>query len=124
MNNNLCSISTGFVLIGAGTSLWFVLKAGGGNNSILLVTLFTGWVLSPFLALLVSGRITQNWPETAVANWDWIKIVLPVAAIMGYTGVFTPADAKPAFIYLAVPFFSWLALFLSAILLPRISKRR
>jgi hypothetical protein len=46
---------------GAGASLLFMYRVGHRNPSFVLMLLFTVWVLSPFVALLVSAMVSARW---------------------------------------------------------------
>src|SRR5258708_3877935 len=51
------------LLAGAAGSLGFMLHAGKNNSKILfLIILFAGWVLSPFVALIVAHGVSKRWP--------------------------------------------------------------
>ncbi len=91
------------VVVGAG-SLGWMFYTGRNNPSILLMTLFTGWVGSPFLALILMEVIALR--RSSVRY----KMMLAIAfiSVIGYSGLVTPPDVKPAFIFLAVPLLSWI----------------
>lgn len=46
---------------GAGASLGLMYKVGHRNPSFVLILLFTIWVLSPFVGLLVGAFISERW---------------------------------------------------------------
>ena len=48
-------------IAGAVISLWFMYNAGRNQPSVLLIILFTLWVLSPFIGLLVLNNISKRW---------------------------------------------------------------
>jgi hypothetical protein len=45
-------------IVGAIGSLYFMFKTGRNQKSILLIVLFTGWVLSPFAGLFLATKIS------------------------------------------------------------------
>ncbi|HEX4566097.1 MAG TPA: hypothetical protein VH138_05670, partial [Vicinamibacterales bacterium] len=46
---------------GAAGSVLLMMHAGARQRSILLLSLFTGWVLSPFIALALANVRSPNW---------------------------------------------------------------
>src|SRR5579872_6160809 len=53
------------VVVGAAGSVGLMLHAGRGNPSRVLLTLFTLWVLAPFLAAVLSDMASKRWPAHA-----------------------------------------------------------
>ena len=103
------------MLAGAVGSLGLVLYTGRRNESVLLLVLFAGWVLSPFMGLLVANMFSKHWSVLARLTLYWLMLVITGGSLLGYSGVLSPPGAKPAFIFLAVPLISWL---LMAIVIP------
>lgn len=95
------------VLAGAVGSLGLVLNAGR-NTPVLLLVLFVGWVLSPFMALLVANRVSKRWSVPTRATIYCLMLVVTLGSLVGYSGAFNSPDTKPAFIFLVVPLISWL----------------
>ena len=86
-------------VLGAAACWALMLYAGRHNRSLILVVLFTVWVLSPFLALwLLDARL-------AVAGAISIVSVAIYARI-----AFAPPHTTPAFAFLAVPLATWILL--------------
>ena len=77
----------------------------------LLLVLFTGWVLSPFLALLAADRVSSRWAGPSRTTWRWLMLLIPLAslALYGYVAL-RPPSPKPASTFLLVPLGSWLVL--------------
>ena len=96
------------VLIGAAGSLYYVLRAGRNNNSILLVSLFVSWVLSPFIAQLLANVIFRRWSVFTRGTLYCLTILLAVGSLFGYSGALTPPGTMPAFVFLMIPLISWL----------------
>jgi len=95
-------------LTGAFGSLGFVLNAGRNNSSVLLVTLFVIWTLSPFLALLIANSVSKSWSVLMRSLLYVLMIVLSVGSVVAYSGLLSFPNMKPAFLYLFVPLVSWL----------------
>jgi hypothetical protein len=113
------------LLVGALISLGLVTHAGRNNHSVLLPVLFVVWVLSPFAALFLACLVSGSWKLINRLILYILTFILTVCSLTGYSGIFTPHGAKPAFIYLAVPLVSWLLMaiiFLLNILLSHKSK--
>lgn len=98
------------LLAGAAGSIALMLRAGSRQRSLLLIALFTGWVLSPFLALAIANVRARSWSPQ-------IRRALHVAAIgvaalcLGIYG-FNAATGtmKAGFVYLVVPGAAWLVI--------------
>jgi hypothetical protein len=110
------------VPVGAAGSLGLMFYAGRRQSSVILMVLFAIWVLSPFLALFRAIVRSERRPipiQTALS----CVILLIVAASLGiYGGVaFDRIPAKTGFIFLVVPFASWLLIAI-IILMARFTK--
>ena len=121
-NTLLRTIAVVVVVAGAIGSLAMTLHAGHKNNSVLLVVLFAFWVLSPFIAFLITNVISRLWNDLNRKTLYYIMIFLPVVSIVCYSGAISPPGMKPAFIFLVVPFISWL--FLGIFILIAVSQSR
>ncbi len=101
------------VLLGAVGSLRFMLYVGSRQSSLILIGLFTVWVLSPFAALVYAHRMAKRWPAGAQAASYSLMLILTLGAfsIYGYV-VFGPPRPQPAFVFLAVPLASWVLIFI------------
>jgi len=95
------------VLLGAAGSLVLMFNASRNQRSILLIALFTIWVLSPFIGLLVVNRISKRWSTLSRVTFYWLTVVLTVGSLIVYSGIFNPPGTKAGFIFLVVPFTSW-----------------
>lgn len=111
------------VLTGAVGSLVLTFYAGHKNNSLLLTLLFAVWVLSPFIAFLMSDVISKSWSVFARSALCYLMVVLTIAAILCYSGVLKLPGTKPAFVFLIVPLISWILLVILILLNERLSKR-
>ena len=104
MNPVLRSGALAALLVGAITSFAFMLRVGRHDPSLILMILFSVWVLAPFAALMFSLRpALPRTPNYIVM----LAIALVSPAIYGYVA-YGPPRAQPAFAFLVVPFVSWL----------------
>jgi len=94
-------------LVGAVGSLYFMFSAGRKQNSIILLGLFTAWVLSPFVGLFISNKISNRWTVPARRLLYWLIIVLTIGSLVAYSGAFNTPETKNAFIFLIFPLISW-----------------
>jgi phosphate/sulfate permease len=118
----LRTIAVVVVLAGAVGSLAMTLHAGHKNNSVLLVVLFASWVLSPFIAFLITNVISRLWNDLKRKTLYYIMIFLPIVSLVSYSGAISPPGMKPAFIFLVAPLISWL--FLGIFILIAVSQSR
>jgi hypothetical protein len=88
-------------------SLYFMFKATPKQRSIILILLFTSWVLSPFLGLILSQKIISRRKNQNSSGIFWLMIVLSVLSLIVYSRVFIPPGIKTAMPYLLFPFLSW-----------------
>lgn len=102
------------VVAGAAGSIGFMLRSGYRNGStvpVILLILFTIWVLSPFVALLLADRVSKRWSVLTRATLHGVMLIVTLGslAIYGYVAV-SPPRPKPAAVFLLVPLGSWLLL--------------
>ena len=90
--------------LGALGSIGFMLHVGRRNESRLLLALFTGWVLAPFIGLTWCHVPAKRWSDSARAALHFLTLVLALGslAIYGYVAL-GPPRAKPAFFFLVIP---------------------
>jgi hypothetical protein len=103
--------SVGLTALLAGTvgSVGLTLHAGRHNPSRLLMLLFTLWVLSPFMALVLASVVSKRWPVHTRAALYAVMLVLTLATLAIYGVVaLGPPRAKTAFVFVVVPPASWL----------------
>ena len=96
------------VLAGAAASLILMFNAGRNQKSILLIILFTIWVLSPFTALLIANVIAKRWTIPTRISFYLLMLFITLGSLLGYSGSLNPPGTKPAFKFLIVPMVSWL----------------
>ena len=98
------------LLAGAAGSLALMLRAGARQRSLLLIALFTGWVLSPFLALAIANMRARAWPSQ-IRRALYTAAIAVAALCLGVYGVNAATGAmKAGFVYLVVPGAAWLVI--------------
>lgn len=108
-------------LVGAVGSLYFMFNASRKQSSIILLGLFTAWVLSPFIGLFISTKIFKRWTVTTRSLLYWLIIVLTIGSLVAYSGAFNTPQTKNAFIFLIVPLISWILLIVAVLTARRLS---
>jgi hypothetical protein len=116
------------VLAGAAGSFGLMLHAGRRNDSRILLVLFTIWVLSPFVALVLADVVSKRWSVLTRATLHSVMLVLTLGSLAIYGDVaFGPPRAKTAFVFIVVPPASWLlmatAVPIAALVSGRLSRR-
>jgi len=104
------------VLAGAVGSVALMLHAGRHNDSRILLVLFTLWVLSPFVALVLASMVSKRWSLPTRATLYSLMLALTLGSLAIYGDVaLGPPRAKTAAVFVVVPPASWL---LTAIVVP------
>ena len=99
------------VLAGACGSVGLMLRAGRRNDSRILMLLFGIWVLFPFVAAFLAHVFSKRWPVVTRATLYAVMLALAVGSLAIYGDfVFGHLTAKAGFVFLVVPFASWLLL--------------
>jgi hypothetical protein len=112
------------VLAGAAGSLGLMLHAGRRNDSRILLVLFTIWVLSPFVALVLADVVSKRWSALTRATLHSVMLVLPLGSLAIYGDVaLGPPRAKTAFVFVVVPPASWLLIAIAVPIAALISGR-
>jgi len=89
---------------------------GRHNHSIILMTLFTGWVSAPFIGLLVTNALSKHWTAFERTVFYSLMLVVTAASLIIYGVVaFGPPRSQPAFFFLSVPLASWVLIGLAAL---------
>ena len=111
-------------IVGAVGSEVFMFMVGRHNQSIVLMSMFTVWVLAPFAALvLVAGR-TANWPVVRRTALYGVMLVVALGSLFTYGAVaLGPPRPQPAAFFLLVPLGSWVLALAVGLLAVRISRR-
>jgi hypothetical protein len=116
------------LLVGAVGSVGMMLRAGHRNPSRLLIVLFTLWVLSPFMALVLANVASKRWSVLTRATLYVAMLVITFGSLAIYGALaFGPLRAKTGFVYLVVPAASWLLITIvvtiAAVISGRLSRR-
>ena len=120
----LLRIIAQLVLLGGAVGSLGLMLNPGRHTPILLLILFVGWVLSPFMALLATNVISKRWSLISRVTLYCLMLVIAIGSLVGYSGVLSTPDAKPAFIFLMVPLISWLLIAIVIPLAGYLSRRR
>ena len=105
---NLLRIIALIVLfVGAIGSLVLMFNSGRNQKSIVLIVLFTGWVLSPFIALFIADMISKRWLNKIRLTIYLLILFITLASLLFYSAVLNVPGTKPAFKFLIVPLMSW-----------------
>ena len=115
-------------LTGAAGSIGLMLRVGHQNDSRILLTLFTIWVLSPFVALVWAHVVSKRWSVPTRATVYSVMLVLTPASLAVYGDVALGIPrAQAASAFLIVPLASWLLIALvlpiAALLSAKLSRR-
>ena len=103
------------VMTGAAGSLGLMLSAGSRQRSLVLIGLFTGWVLSPFVALAWAGFVSKGWPSFARATLYGLMLLLTLVSLGMYDGILPMLPgSRPAAVFLVVPLGSWVLIAIAA----------
>ena len=90
-----------------------------------LLVLFAGWVITPFVALLLVERISKRWSITTRAAIHGLMLVITLITLAIYGRVaFGPPRPRPAAAFLIVPVASWLLMAIVVPLTAWISSKR
>lgn len=83
--------------------------AGRRQQSIVLIAMFTIWVLSPFVGLAWGDLRSKHWPILTRATLYVMMLVLPLGSL-GIYGADALWRLKPqaSFVFLVVPPATWL----------------
>jgi hypothetical protein len=121
--NFLRRIALILVLTGAVVSLILTFHTGHKNNALILTLLFAVWVLSPYIAFLISDVISKNWSVFGRSALYCLMVFLTLGSLLCYSGILRLHGTKPAFVFLVVPLISWILLFMLIPLNERMTKR-
>jgi ACR3 family arsenite efflux pump ArsB len=105
-------------------SIGFLLTAAQRPQRFLVV-LFVLWVLSPFVAMMLAGRVAKSWPGLARALLYSAMLVLTVGSLASYEyNVLRPRTAQAAFAFVVTPLVSWVLIVVIVSIAALISRRR
>ena len=108
MMNKVLRIA-GYVVPMAGTagSLFYIFESSRNQKSIVLISLFVLWVSSPFIGLAVINFASRTWPVIKQSILAGLIILISVVSIVFYSRLILLPNVRPAFVFLVVPFASW-----------------
>jgi hypothetical protein len=116
-NNSLRVIAIILGVIGAVGSLYFMFNAGRHQKFVILLTLFNGWVLSPYAGFFFADKISTGWNIAARSKCWWLLIIISITALVCYSGVLLPPGTKLTFLFLIVPLISLLLLIITFVVI-------
>jgi hypothetical protein len=96
------------LIAGSAVSVALMLRAGSRQRSALVILLFTGWVLSPFLALALANLRAPRWPRQVRGALYGAMFGVTAVAITVYGFHAVRGMMKPGFVYLVGPAMCWL----------------
>ena len=96
-------------------ALMSMFTVGHRQRSVVLMAMFTVWVLSPFVALwLINGK-ARRWDPPAGSGLEYATVLISLAALGRYVWVLIrPVEHQPASTFMIVPFASWVAIAVAA----------
>jgi hypothetical protein len=98
------------LVAGAAGSVALMLRAGARQRSALLILLFTGWVLSPFVALAVGNLYAPHWQPRLRTVLHVTIVAVSALCLFFYAMHALTGAAKAGFVYLVVPALAWLGI--------------
>ena len=111
------------LVVGAVGSLYFMFNASRNQKSILLIALFTGWILSPFVGLFLADIFSKRWTVNVRVSFYWLMIILTIVSLIGYSGAFNTPKTSNAFVFLIIPLISWLLIIITILISRRLSRK-
>jgi hypothetical protein len=95
------------LIAGAAGSIALMLRAGARQRSLLLILLFTGWVLSPFLGLALANLRAARWPPRVRTALHATMVAVSFLCLTLYGMHAVRGAMKAGFVYLVVPAAAW-----------------
>ena len=97
---------------------------GRHNHSVLLISLFVVWVVSPFFGLIMGERLARRSPVAIASAISAAALVLSVCPVLVYSIAAASLPLHEAtFAFLAVPAASWLAI-ATLLIAARVARKR
>jgi len=115
----LRSLCLGITTAAALGSWAFTLQAGLHNGSAILNLLFSVWILSPFIVLMIAGVMSKRWPTNARISLYILMMVISLFTLLFYGGLLSFSDVRLAAVFLVIPFFSWILMLTALAFLSR-----
>ena len=96
---------------------------GQRQRSVLLIAMFTVWVLLPYVALTVLNMRARAWSAEARHSVQYATLLISLASLARYVAVvLRPLKSQPASTFLIVPLASWIAIGIVALVAMRTSR--
>ena len=109
---------------GAAGSVALLLYVGHRNDSSILLLLFSIWVTSPFVALILTNMASKRWAASTRRALCGVILILALGSLTLYANAASiPAGSRHAFPFLVVPLGSWLLLITTIPLAALVSRR-
>ena len=108
MRSGVRALARVALLAGAAGSMALMLRAGARQRSTLLILLFAGWVLSPFLALALANLRAPRWPPRVQNALYGAMFGVTAVALTVYGSHAVRGTMKAGFVYLFGPAMCWL----------------
>lgn len=86
--------------VGAAASVALMIRAADRTPALLIVV-FIGWVLAPFIVLLWANAASARWSTTVGVTLFWLTIVVALGSVVVYGGL---VDVRPPGAANAFPF--------------------
>ena len=86
--------------------------------------MFVIWVVSPFITLLALNTVFKHHQAKSRLILYLLMRFITTGSLIGYNGILTPIGAKPAAIFLIIPFISWLLILLTIIIFKIIEQKK
>jgi hypothetical protein len=100
---------------------WFF----GLLRTVSMIAVFAAWVLSPFMAAVLANVVSQRWSVAARETLNATLLVITLGSLAIYGDVaFGHIKAKVGFVFLVVPFASWLLIAVVVPIAALVSRRR
>jgi len=113
------SLALGIGTAGALGSLALTLQTGRHYDSVILDLLFSTWVLSPFIILIILCVLSRRWPSRARLSLYIFTMGIPVVSLLFYGRLLSFSEAMPAYVFLVIPLLSWIIILPSYLFLRR-----
>lgn len=109
------------VVLGAVGAVYFMLRVGHNQKSLVLLVLFFGWDVAPFVAL-AGAILSPRWlPAGRVMVYITALVITVGSLVVYYRVAFGPPVAQPASRFLMVPVLSWILIAATVFLAARAS---
>ena len=102
----LSAVALFTALAGAIGAVGLMLRAGQriGSPPVLLLVLFAGWVLAPFIGFVLANVLSKRWSVLTQATLYGVTLVLTLGTLAIYADVaFGPATSQVVPVFVAVP---------------------